>query len=136
MKRTLNFKAAGAGRFAPGRPWTCGRCACGAPVATVDNARCAAALPTAATFDHMPTAFDHEDGRGEAKTTASPRVTFLREATRPDFLSVAVYTGVDRQRNPYDLLLPPQSRPWLKKLQRDKTAAWWRGWDKADQQFK
>ena len=45
-------------------------------------------------------------------------------------------TGVDRPINPYDLILPPQSRPWLKKLQRDKTAAWWRGWDKADQQLK
>ena len=53
--------------------------------------RCAAALPTAATLDRMPTAFDHEDGREEAKTTASPRVTFLREATRPDTRSVAVY---------------------------------------------
>src|SRR6187401_3532725 len=52
--------------------------------------RCAAALPTAATLDRMPTAFDHEDGREEAKTTASPRVTFLREATRPDTRSVAV----------------------------------------------
>ena len=66
------------------RPWT--------------TRRCAAALPTAATFDHMPTAFDHEDGRKEAKTTASPRVTFLREATRPDFLSVAVYLAVARVR--------------------------------------
>lgn len=28
----------GAGRFAPGRLWTCERCACGAPAATVDNA--------------------------------------------------------------------------------------------------
>jgi hypothetical protein len=42
----------------------------------------------------MPTAFDHEDGREEAKTTASPRVTFLREATRPDTRSVAVYASL------------------------------------------
>jgi len=44
--------------------------------------------------------------------------------------------GVDRTINPYDLILSPQSRPWLKKLQRDKTTAWRRGWDKADQQFR
>jgi hypothetical protein len=30
----------------------------GAPVVTVDNARDAAALPTATTFVHMPTAVD------------------------------------------------------------------------------
>ena len=50
------------------RPWT--------------TRRCAAALPTAAAFAHMPTAFDHEDEREETETTTSRRVTFLREATR------------------------------------------------------
>ena len=49
----------GAGRFAPGRLWTCGRCAWRRT--GCDRGQRAAArpaLPTAAAFAHMPTAFD------------------------------------------------------------------------------
>ena len=44
--------------------------------------------------------------------------------------------GTDRQANPYDLILPADTRAWLKKVQRDMTAAWWRGWDKAHQELR
>ena len=39
--------------------------------------------------------------------------------------------GEDRATNPHALILSPDSRPWLKKMQRDMSAAWWCGWDKA-----
>jgi hypothetical protein len=47
------------------RPWT--------------TRRYAAALPIAAAFAHMPTAFNE---LRKLKTTTTGRVTFLREATR------------------------------------------------------
>lgn len=57
------------------RPWT--------------TQRCAAALPTVAAFDHMPTAVDYLRVKERAGTTTSRRVTFPREATRPANLIVA-----------------------------------------------
>ena len=50
------------------RPWT--------------TRRYAAALPTAAIFDHMATAFDDQRFQKAHGMTTTRRVTFLREATR------------------------------------------------------
>ena len=44
-------------------------------------------------------------------------------------------SGETRETNPYHLLLGADVRPWLKKVQRDMTTAWWRGWDKAHGQL-
>jgi hypothetical protein len=44
-------------------------------------------------------------------------------------------SGDDRATNPYALILSPDARPWLKKLQRDMSTAWWCGWDKAHHQL-
>jgi hypothetical protein len=40
-------------------------------------------------------------------------------------------SGEDRTTNPYNVILAPDARPWLKKRHRDMSAAWWLGWDKA-----
>jgi hypothetical protein len=38
-KQSINLRDADrGGRFAAGRPWTCGRCACGTPAATMHSA--------------------------------------------------------------------------------------------------
>ena len=44
-------------------------------------------------------------------------------------------SGVDREANPYNVVLRPDARPWLKKVQRDMSAAWWGGWDQAHRQL-
>jgi len=44
-------------------------------------------------------------------------------------------SGAEREANPYNIAPRPDARAWLKKVQRDMAAAWWRGWDKADRQL-
>ena len=44
---------------------------------------------------------------------------------------VARSSGAERESNPYNLILRPDVRPWLQKVQRDMSAAWWQGWDRA-----
>ena len=44
-------------------------------------------------------------------------------------------SGAEREANPYNLAPRPDARPWLKKVNRDMSAAWWRGWDKAHRQL-
>ena len=70
----------GAGRCAPGGLWTCGRCASGAPGATVDNAmRCPPPHPSP-TCPQPSTIDDQIKAR---KTSDNlPSVTSRREATR------------------------------------------------------
>ena len=43
--------------------------------------------------------------------------------------------GTDRATNPYNLILGPDVRPWLKTMQRDMAKAWWKGWDTAHRQL-
>ena len=40
-------------------------------------------------------------------------------------------SGAEREANPYNIAPRPDARAWLKKVQRDMAAAWWKGWDKA-----
>ena len=44
-------------------------------------------------------------------------------------------SGAEREANPYNLAPRPDARAWLKKVQRDMAAAWWKGWGKADRQL-
>ena len=44
-------------------------------------------------------------------------------------------SGEEREANPYNLAPTPDARPWLKKVQRDMAATWWKGWDKAHRQL-
>jgi len=44
-------------------------------------------------------------------------------------------SGAEREANPYNIAPRLDARAWLKKVQRDMAAAWWRGWDKADRQL-